>query len=258
MISLIEDYLTDDTLNYLIEIILQNNDCSDLCSFVVCHKIKLSINTVINNKLKNDYKIIIRNNHLLNPLHSYDNINKIYNNKFTLNDKKLNNLILLVIKNKNHELLEILRKTVPNTMNSDKIETRLLNVSLECQNDNINPTLLNSYFFESKYIIINKKTIVDLLKNYYDDIIKFKTFIRNLIHTNLAYQDTLMIFCVINGDVNIAQILINKSNVNDFMRLARTVSSNKIIKYIETNNQYNHYIHQNNYIAMNANLLQNV
>ena len=34
-------YLTDDTLSYLTEIILDNNGTSNLSSFLVCHRIKL-------------------------------------------------------------------------------------------------------------------------------------------------------------------------------------------------------------------------
>lgn len=231
-------YLTDDTLSYLTETILDNNGTSNLSSFLVCHRIKLITDKVINNKLKQNYKIIIRNNNLLNPLHAYNNIYKIYKNKFILSDNKLNTFILLLIKNNNMELLEILRKTIPNSMNSGKIEVRLLNVALECKNDNIDKSLLSKDFYELKDIIINKEIIIDLLKNHYNDIIQFKTFIKNLISSNSIYEQILTIFCIANDDVNILQFLINKSNVNNLEQYAEAFLSMKIIKYIQSNYQY--------------------
>ena len=244
--------LTDDVLGYLIKMIFDDDGIYSLPLLLTCHKIKGITNIVINNKLKDNYKIIIRNNTLLNPLPSYNNIYKIYKNKFTLNDKKLNDLISLLVKSNNNELLEILRKTIPNTINSDKIETKSLNVSLECINDNIDKSLLSKYFYEQECIIINKETIVYLLKNYYNDIIQFKTFIASLIYPNSIYENILKLFCVINDDINILKILLNKSNIYDFIQFSKTFSSIKIIAYIQSNDLYNHYMKHADYIGINA------
>jgi len=226
------DCLTGDDLNYLIEIILDNNGCCDLSSFLVCRKIKSITDTVINNKLKLNYRIIIRNNNLLNPLHAYDLIYKIYNNNFTLGYSKMNNLILSAINN--DELLEILLKTIPNTLYSNKIETKLLNVIEECKNDNINISSLSKYFFQSKYIIITNENIIYLFKNYYNDIIKFKTFIKNLIASNPTYENTLITFCIVNDDIALLELILNKYNINDFMKFP----AKKIMTYLRSNNQY--------------------
>lgn len=239
------DYLTDDSLSYLTETILDNNGCSGITSFMICHRIKLISDKMVNNKLKQNYKIIIRNNNLLNPLHAYHNIYKIYKNKFILSDSKLNNFMLLLIKSNNMELLEILYKTIPKTMNSDKIETRLLNIFLECKNDNIDKTSLSEYFSELKNIIINKDIIVDLLKNYYDDIIKFKTFLKNLISSNSIYEEILKIFCIVNDDINILELILDEANIHQLIKYSRAFSSKKITTYIESNYRYIDDLNQN-------------
>lgn len=227
-------YLTDDTLSYLSEIILDYNGLPNLSSLITCHKLKLIINKVVNNKLKQNYYILIRNNNSLNPLRSYDVIYKIYHNKFILNDNKINNLILSCINSNNIELIEILRKTIYKSMNSDKIEIRLLNVSLECENDNIDERSLSKYFSTSEYIIINYDIIIDLFKNYYNDIIKFKTFIKNL-SSNKMYENILKRFCMINDDINILKLL-NKSNIDDVIQFSLFNSNENIMRYIKSNN----------------------
>lgn len=67
---------------------------------------------------------------MLNPLHAYNNIYKIYGNKFVIDNEKISELLELINNNKNFELFEILRKTIPKTISSSEDE--------ELQNNNFN------------------------------------------------------------------------------------------------------------------------
>jgi len=116
------DYLTYDSISYLVEIIIDNNDYKNLASFMVCRQIKLIIDKVVNDKLKINYKILIRNNTLMNPLHTCNNLYKIYKNKYVLETEKVYKLLQLSTKNNNLELLSILNKTIPNTIKSLKTD----------------------------------------------------------------------------------------------------------------------------------------
>jgi hypothetical protein len=131
--------LTNDILGYLIEIVFDNNKFSDLASLLVSRKIKLISNIVINNKLKRNYKIIIRNNNLLNPLQAYNNIYKIYENKFVIDNEKISELLELINNNKNFELFEILCKTIPKTIRSS--EDKPDSIDVELKNNNFNKSL---------------------------------------------------------------------------------------------------------------------
>jgi len=119
------DYLTYDTLSYLVGIII-NNDYKDLASFIISRQMKLIVDKVVNDKLKINYKILIRNNMLMNPLHAYNNLYKIYKNKYVLETEKVYKLLTLSINNNNLELIDILNKTIPNTIKS--LENKLNNI----------------------------------------------------------------------------------------------------------------------------------
>ena len=140
---------------------------------------------------------------------------------------------MLIIKNNNIELLKVLRKTIPKTINSNKVETKLLNVPLECKNDNIDRSSLDVYFSYQKHIVINEKSIAHLLKNYYYDITKFKTFIKRLISPGSIYEEIFVMSCVVNDDIDFLQILLNKYNIEDFIKFSRLYSSGKIMTYIQ-------------------------
>lgn len=116
------NFLTDDVLSYLIEIILDNSGCFDSTSFLVCHRIKLLSDIIVNEKLKRNYKILIRNNNLKTPLHAYNNVYEIYGDKFVVCKDLINELLHLVAKSDNLELLEILLKTVPKTIRLSEIK----------------------------------------------------------------------------------------------------------------------------------------
>lgn len=119
------DYLTYDTLSYLVGIII-NNDYKDLASFIISRQMKLIVDKVVNDKLKINYKILIRNKMLMNPLHAYNNLYKIYKNKYVLETEKVYKLLTLSINNNNLELIDILNKTIPNTIKS--LENKLNNI----------------------------------------------------------------------------------------------------------------------------------
>jgi len=116
------DYLTDDALCYLIEIILDNYGCFTLSSFYVSHRIKLLTDFVINQKIHKNYKIIIRNNKLKTPLLSYNNIYIIYGDKFVVDKDELTDLLHLIVKSNNVELIKILNKTIPKNVSISKVK----------------------------------------------------------------------------------------------------------------------------------------
>ena len=115
------NYLSDDVLSYLIEMILDDN-CLYLSSFLVSTKIKLTSDIIINNKLKSNYKILIKDNYFKNPLQSYYYIRMIYGDKFIFGNDKLEDLLCLAIFNNNKELIDVLNKTLPNSLKSIKVK----------------------------------------------------------------------------------------------------------------------------------------
>jgi len=137
------DSLPDDILNYLIGIILDNN-CLNLS--LVNIKIKLMSDVIVSNRLKGNYKILIKNNVVKYPLKSYYCINKIYGGSFTLGYDKLEDLICLSILSNNIELIEIIYKTLPSSIKyvKDKLQHRydtggsdLYDLYIKCSNHHI-------------------------------------------------------------------------------------------------------------------------
>ena len=174
------NYLTDDTLSYLIGTILDNNECFGLSSFLVCRRIKLLSDIVINNKLRTNYKILIKNNYLNCPLRSYYHIHKIYGCNFTLDSDKLQNLICLIIFNNNIELIEVICKTMTNSIKHIKDKLR----------ENCYINLNGQYYINHDIWLwdIYIKTSDQYTKmgsyisrNYNNEFIKFKELISNFI-----------------------------------------------------------------------------
>lgn len=158
------DCLTDDALSYLIEIILDNS-CFDLPQFLICTKIKSISDIVINEKLKRNYKILIKNNYLKCPLRSYYHIHKIYGNNFTLDPDKLRDLICLIIFVNNIELIDIINKTIPSYIKYIKNKLRQSYI------DNGDTILWNLY---EKLSSKNTNTADFILRNSNYYYIKFK------------------------------------------------------------------------------------
>lgn len=166
------DCLTDDALIYLIDIILDNFDCSVLSSFLVCNKIKSLSDMVINNKLKTNYKILIRNNYLINPFLAYNNIYNIYKGKFVICNYKLTKLILLCINNNNTELLKIISKTIPIHIKSSKEQLEIPWHKKEKYIEFIkflenNPCF---YYRDSDKLYSNHHNIITYYENYVESV----------------------------------------------------------------------------------------
>lgn len=166
------NYLTDDVLSYLTEIILDKNGCYGIISFILCSRIKLISDKMINHKIKRNYKILIRNNTLLNPLFTYSNIYKIYENNFTVDKEKLFELTCLIIFNNDIELIEIICKIFPSSIKS--VKDRLYH---KYRTDD---SLLWDLYIKFSG---NKRSskIRYILKNTDNEFIKFKQLIYNFV-----------------------------------------------------------------------------
>lgn len=166
--------LTDDTLSYLSEIIIDYNGCINLSQLVVSHKLKSIVNIVVNNKLKQNYKILIKDNNLINPLKSYYYIYKFYGSKFTIGYDKLEQLIRQSIYNNNIELIEIICKT-----NSNSIKTIKLNLKYCLINDG---NSLWNFYVKVSNILNNYNNYI--LRQSNNDFLKFKELISNFTEKN--------------------------------------------------------------------------
>ena len=113
------DYLVDDILKYLIEIIIDDNILNSKL-FSTCTKIKLISESLTNDILKTRYGIIIKDKHLNFPSRSHYHLYKIYGRNFIIDDDKLQELTCLIIFDNNIELIEIINESIPNMMKTCK------------------------------------------------------------------------------------------------------------------------------------------
>jgi len=225
------DCLTDDTISYLTEIIMFKN-YKLLSSFITCHRIKSIIDKIVNDKLKINYKQIIRNNYLEYPLQSYDNLYKTYGGNFTIGPEKLNFLLSIVIENNNIELYKIFHKTLPNFMKLDRTQKHIFDSCLE--HSTIIDTMIDLILDDSIKLTIFQYC----LRNHYNSITKYQKELKNII-INKEYKDELIKFCLIYDDINILNLVIDESNVNELLIRSMVISGTKITKNIIDNYRYN-------------------
>jgi len=130
---------------------------------------------IINNQLKRNYKILIKDNYFKFPLLSYYHIHKIYGCNFSFDKDKLQDLICFTVFNNNIELTKILCKTLPNSTkySKNKLSHLCCNNKTELwdlynkssnKNDNTNNTV--NYYLRNYY-----------LRNSNKDFIRFKELI---------------------------------------------------------------------------------
>jgi hypothetical protein len=142
---------------------------------LIYHKIKSMSDIVINDRLKFNYKILIKDNSLKFPLRAYYHIHKIYGRNFTREINKLQNLICLIVFNDNIELIDIIYKTV-----YDQIKP-------------INDKLSDYYITDSPCLWVlylklpnqSNKTHSYDLRNNDNDYIKFKTLIYKFVNKKI-------------------------------------------------------------------------
>lgn len=232
------DYLTDDALYYLIGIILNENSNKDYTSFLVCNKIKSLSDKMINDKIKRNYKPLIKDNYLKNPLRSYSIIYKVYGNNFVVSIEKLDLLLREVISNNNKELFDILNDTMPSFMKLGKNKSKLFS-SHESQNkQNMLVDLTLENLKENRYDLITLRIFSYVIQHAY--IIITTTYLEQLkiIIKNEEYKKKLIHFCLINDDINILQLIIDSSNSNNLLSKAIILASPKITTYISQNYGY--------------------
>jgi len=244
--------LTDDTLNYLINIIIDKNTHQDVSSFITCHKIKSIIYQIFNNKCKIHYKPLIKNNVFKYPLKSYYHINKIYGDKIIISREKLLELLLYSIKNDNVELIKILYNSVSNTIKSTNFQNELLR-SIDSSNIiNIALSELKEYNYDIMTVPLFSRLLeleLELEKEKESVlIINYHKQLNFLLH-NDEYRNQLIHLSLMNDNIILIKLIINNVDINDLLIRSILCPSIEIIKYILHNCKYDN-IYIKNYLSM--------
>jgi hypothetical protein len=183
--------------------------------FLTCNKLNSISDSYVNVVLNKDYKMIIRNNYLKTPKHTYNSIYKIYGNKFVMCKTKLSDLAVESMITNNAELLKLLHKTASNTMES--IDLTL--IKYYSDNNMNSPLILEN--------IINKD-----IKDNEDFIISksltaSKSLINNDLDKSLIVSKSLFV-----NDLDTLKLFINNENANDVLIRAIKISNIKASIYI--------------------------
>ena len=174
--------LPDDCLLYLFN--LNYPSFENIRSlFLTCTRLNLLSDVYINNVLKKDFKLIIRDNNLNNAKESYMLIYKIYGNIFTLDKSKLQFLAVQSLLTNNIELLELLYKTASNTLKSKMTVFALFRTAL-----NIKSEFFINYLLEKNKIIDNE-LIAEIVSHYYINNIDLPEILKNIIDKNENYNE---------------------------------------------------------------------
>lgn len=260
------DYLTDDTLSYLTESFLNYSNYKLLASFITCRMIKSIVGKMINDKLKRNYKLIVRDNSLENPLRIYSTIYKIYNDKFTLNMEKIKDLLVCSLKDNNIELFRLLYKTMPNFIKSDHVQNEMMHILFNIidgvgyfanksePNEIDNFYLKNPNIFrrrkshivanlvindlkEGKFDLITLPLFEKLLQNYYEVVAQFKLKLKMIIQDK-KYREILVTYCLTYDDIHMLELFIGDSDINNMLAYSISVMGRNIPRYIMDNHQY--------------------
>ena len=205
--------------------------------FLTCNKLNLLSDVYINNILKKDFKLIIRDNHIKNPKSTYMLICKIYGSKFVLDKSKLQYLAVQSILTNNIELLEILYKTASHTMKSKDTILILFRNALEVKSLDIVNYLLE------QHQTIDEDLIIKIVNQYYSNKINSVLLLKSIIDKNNHYKETILSHSLYNNDLDIFKLFIDQNELLDILNYVlddtKTFSYrivNSIVEYYYTNN----------------------
>lgn len=259
------DYLTNDALSYLTESFLNNYKL--LASFITCHRIQSIVCKMLNDKLKRNYKLIVRDNNLENPLRIYSTIYKIYNDKFILDMEKIKDLLVCSIKDNNIELFRLLYKTMPNFIKSDHVQNEMMHVLFNIIDgvgyftNKSEPNEIDNFYLKNPNIFRRRKSHIvanlvinnlkegnfdlitvplfeKLLRNYYEVVAQFKLQLKMIIKDK-KYKEILVTHCLTYDDINMLELFIDDSDINNMLAYSISVAGRNIPRYIMDNHQYN-------------------
>jgi len=228
--------LPDDCLLYLFNLNYPSFE-NIRALFLTCNKLNLLSDVYINNILKKDFKLIIRDNHLKTPKQSYILIYKIYGSKFVLDKSKLQYLAVQSMITNNIELLEILYGTASHTMKSKDTVLILFRNALEVKSLNIINYLLE------QHQMIDEDLIIKIVNQYYSNKINSVLILKSIIDKNTNYKETILSHSLYNNDLDIFKLFIDQNELLDILNYVlndtKTFSYriiNSIVEYYHNNN----------------------
>ena len=226
--------LPDDCLKYLFR-------CSSFGNiiplFSTCNRLNVISDNYINDILKKDFRLLIRDNKLENIKKSYMSIYKIYGNKFILDKSKLQNLLNESIITNNMGLLQLLHKTSANSMKSTQTVFLLLKSALSIKSE-----MFFNYILE-KHQIPNEEDIWEIVHYYYSNKINLPSILKKLFDKSKIYKEIIIMYSLNNNDLDIFKLLINQNEllgilnyvISEFSPFSKPVI-NSIVKYYYANN----------------------
>lgn len=237
------DLIPEDYFTYLCNI---NYKCykDSMSIFLTCRKLYLMGNTITNNILGKNYKVLIQDYYIEDPKKTYCNIYDTYGRDFTMlkyNSKltnfitcksKITNLAIESILTNNINLLYLLYKVVPDSMNMKDVKTKMIKAAMDVKSiSTVNYLLLQSpllAIFEAEEIVIY----------YYSNKINSHNIIETIIAHNDTYVYTFMKQSLINHDLHIFKLLANDENVNWALKTAIHESDTNAVRYMTDTFEY--------------------
>jgi len=228
--------LPDDCLLYLFNLNYPSFE-NTRALFLTCTKLNLLSDVYINNIIKKDFKLIIRDNNLKTPKQNYMLISKIYGSKFVLDKSKLQDLAIQSILTNNIELLELLHKTAAHSMKSKDTALILFRSALYVKSLDIVNYLLE------QHQVIDEDLIIKIVNDYYSNKIDSVLIIKSIIDKNNEYKEDIMICSLQNNDLDIFKLFIGQNDLTDILNYVlndtKTFSHNiinSIIRYYYSKN----------------------
>ena len=221
-------FLTDDCFTYLCS--LYNLSKNNL--FLTCQKLYQISNHYFNDVFIN-YKLLIRSNTLLNPKQSYASIFKIYGSSFIIHRYYLIELAKDCIITNNLELITLLFKVAPTTMNTVNLIDDLMLMAMNKKNIIIFNYLVN------EAPLINKYIIEFFIRNYFYNKINEPLFLKSLYDLNV-YHSIFLEQALYSHHLDLFKLVVN-TNVDDLLKKSIYKSNLNFAEYIMTNFKYDYY-----------------
>ena len=227
--------LTDDCLTYLFHVSYPFlKDITYL--FITCHKLNTISNICINNILKKNYKLLIRNDYLKTPKQTYGSISRIYGEKFVMCKSKLCDLAVQSVLTNNTELLNLLHKNASNTIKSKESTMVLYQSALDIKSLEIINCLLEHY------PVLQKELFEKIIDYYYFNKINSPIILKNIIDKNIDHKDIIICKSLVCDDLDTLKFFIDDENANDLLTRAIKISNIKAAIYIIQHFKYDENI----------------
>lgn len=198
--------------------------------FLTCKNIYTISNSCFNDIIKRDYRFLIRGNYMKNPKNVYLCLCEVYRGKYYICTSLLYQLIKTVISTNNNELMEILFKTVPNSLNSlDACD--LIKYALKVKSSKLEYLL-------SRSSLIGLTQIYSIIDYYIHYKIDSPLDIKSIIDKYSYVTDDLTQTYLIERRLQQFKLFVDDKNCNELLAKAMVYNNKEAAKYIMSTYNY--------------------